>query len=220
MGLEYTLRLAEHGRLSGDVLIVGSYAGPFGVDMQTRKLVIHSYVANGSAATVRDAQRLAKKVEKPVPREYIADYPDFAARFIPLDFFRIDIHEDPSARFPNADIAFVDGGVLAKVYPVKPKGAMLYDIPRKNLGVLAELINMYEGQYRAGMIANREMMRIERDMWLPLYWFRTRRIEKIRRHLFRAARRGRKEEAGMLRQKLDNMVEALNRKATLSPSAS
>jgi len=215
--LEYSLKLAEHGRLSGDLLIVGNYAGMYGVDMPTRKLVIHSYVANATEKK-KDWERFAKKVHNPVPREHIADYPDFMANLIPLDFFRVDIGEDVSKRFPNADIAVVEGGILAKVYPTKPKGTMLYDIPRENLGMISELLKMYEGQYRQGMIANSTMKRVEGaswvpfecKMWIPRYFYKTRRIEAVRRQLFRASRRGKRELGLALKQKLEKMNAEFN----------
>ena len=57
------------------------------------------------------------------------------------------------------------------------------------------------------------MRHIERRMSLPLYWLRTRRIEKKRRHLENVAFKGEKGNAKAMKKELDEIIEELNRKA-------
>ena len=220
-GLEYNIRLAEHGRLAGDLLLVGDYSRGDGIgrDMPNKRIVWHTYVGN-ARTKIEDVQGLAKKSQNPVPRVYRTVYPDTEARLIPLDFFLVEPGHDLLRDFPKADIAEVKGKEIAKAYmdPSRNKKGSFGVIrfSRKDFEVISKIFMEYEAIYQQGIISWGMMNHIESTMWLPGYWYRTRRVEKMRRRVEEVAFTDR-EEAKKRKAVLDQMVEALNRKATQSP---
>ncbi len=220
MGLEYTLRLAEHGRLSGELLVAGRFQEP-NADMQTKQLVVHSYMAERDEIVLQ-VEKLRKKAHKPFPKERITYYGNPEAIIIPAGFFLAEIGYDLRGEFPDADIIQAEGITLGKMFRFPkginpPRGMQAYEIPVNTVRELGPLLDEYKEQYTKARISFWQMRHIERNLWLLSYWRRTRKIESVRREGHLATWMRQAEMARKLKPELDELVRKLNEDATQSP---
>jgi hypothetical protein len=218
--LEYTIRLAEHGRLAGELLVAGRFEEPL-VEAQTKQLVVHSYMAERDEKLV-DAEMCRKNAHKPFPKERITYYGNPEAIIIPAGFFLAEIGYDLRGEFPDADIIQTEGITLGKMFRFPkgiklPKGMEAYEIPVQAVRALGPLLDGYKEQYRNERISFWQMWHIERNLWLPSYWRRTRKIESVRREGHLATWSHERDKARELKTEFDELVEKLNKDSAKSP---
>ena len=194
MGLDYKIKLASPGKLSGQLVIAGSASySPEPPPGTPATAIMSSFMGNAEKIRGRGKEFMKNLMTcnaRPMPNSLISEYGDKSAGMMHLEPYCPPDYYDFRESFGKADIVVVEG---MPIINFRSKPGNSWDEKPRFFGIscpIKEIFDRYEADYRKGKLSWRMIWHVEKTGDSLLYWLRTWGLEMTRKKMKRYEKRG------------------------------